>query len=101
LPYPPADYHICPCCATEFGNDDAEFSHQQLREMWVAGGANWFFGRAPEQWNPWYQLIESGYVFALPFHNTIRIHEPTQAKRFTHALMQEPNETTTYRVMPV
>jgi len=24
LPYPPRDYHICPCCGTEFGNDDAE-----------------------------------------------------------------------------
>ena len=33
LPYPPADYHICPCCGTEFGNDDAEFSHDQLREL--------------------------------------------------------------------
>lgn len=64
LPYPPADYHICPCCGTEFGNDDAEFSHHQLREMWIAGGANWFFGKAPEHWNPWMQLLTAGQGFA-------------------------------------
>lgn|SRR5260370_23270451 len=62
LPYPPADYHICPCCGTEFGNDDAEFSHDQLREAWVAGGAHWFFGRAPERWNPWLQLINGRHL---------------------------------------
>lgn len=62
LPYPPADYHICPCCGTEFGNDDAEFSYPQLREMWVAGGANWFFGRPPDHWNPWVQLLKAGLV---------------------------------------
>ncbi len=55
LPYPPRDYHICPCCGTEFGNDDAEFSHDQLREMSIAGGANWFFGKtaSPLESNGW------------------------------------------------
>lgn len=66
LPYPPAGYHICPCCGTEFGNDDAEFTHRQLREMWVAGGANWFFGRPPVRWNPWMQLIEGGHPELIP-----------------------------------
>jgi hypothetical protein len=68
LPYPPRDYHICPCCGTEFGNDDADSSYDQLREMWVAGGANWFFGKAPEGWNPWLQLIKDGRgaFYALP-----------------------------------
>lgn len=61
LPYPPSDYHICPCCSTEFGNDDADYSHAQLREMWIAGGASWFFGHAPEHWNPWTQLIRAGF----------------------------------------
>jgi len=60
LPYPPENYHICPCCSTEFGNDDAHFSHAQLREMWFAGGASWFFGKAPEGWNPSIQLIAAG-----------------------------------------
>src|SRR5208337_4825827 len=58
LPYPPRDYHICPCCSTEFGNDDAEFTHVQLREMWIASGARWFFGNPPLYWNPWKQLID-------------------------------------------
>ena len=66
LPYPPRDYHICPCCGTEFGNDDAEFSHDQLREMWIAAGPYWFFGRPPDHWNPWMQLIEGGHPEAVP-----------------------------------
>jgi hypothetical protein len=60
LPYPPRDYHICPCCGTEFGNDDANFTVGQLREMWIAGGANWFFGKPPAGWNAWLQLIDAG-----------------------------------------
>jgi len=66
LPYPARDYHICPCCGTEFGNDDAEFSHAQLREMWVADGAFWFFGIPPRDWNPWLQLIEGGHPESAP-----------------------------------
>ena len=66
LPYPPADYHICPCCGTEFGNDDENFTHDQLREMWIAGGAHWFFGRPDEDWNPWMQLIEGHMSNAVP-----------------------------------
>ena len=78
LPYPPTDYHICPCCGTEFGNDDAEFTHQQLREMWLAGGAYWFFGRPPERWNPWMQLIEGGHRYAVPLIQTRASKVPTQ-----------------------
>lgn len=66
LPYPPKDYHICPCCGTEFGNDDQNFTHEQIREMWIAGGANWFFGRPPDNWNPWMQLIEGDLASAVP-----------------------------------
>ena len=76
LPYPPMDYHICPCCGTEFGNDDEHFNHGQLREMWVAGGARWFFGRALEGWNPWLQLIKGGYKESLP-RIEARIVRPT------------------------
>lgn len=66
LPYAPEDYHICPCCSTEFGNDDAGFTHAQLREMWVAAGARWFFGHPPAYWNPWMQLIKAGHQEAVP-----------------------------------
>jgi len=69
LPYPPADYHICPCCGTEFGNDDEDFSHEQLREMWVTSGAHWFFGNPPPGWNWFIQLYEAG-LFPLSFRGT-------------------------------
>jgi hypothetical protein len=59
MPYPASDYNICPCCSTEFGNDDSAFSHRQLREIWIASGANWFFGAPPEHWNPWMQLLRA------------------------------------------
>lgn len=66
LPYPARDYHICPCCGTEFGNDDAELSHSQLREMWVAAGARWFFRNAPYGWNPYLQLLAAGLGYSVP-----------------------------------
>ena len=66
LPYPPSDYHICPCCGTEFGYDDAEFSHEQLRQMWVASGPYWFFGKPPQNWDPWMQLTEGGHPELVP-----------------------------------
>ena len=73
LPYPPSNYHICPCCSTEFGNDDADYTHEQLREMWIAGGASWFFGRAPQHWNPWTQLIRAGFgASVLPEFRAVR-----------------------------
>ena len=66
LPYPPRDYHICLCCGTEFGNDDAELSHAQIREMWIADGAPWFFRAAPLGWNPYLQLINAGLKEYVP-----------------------------------
>ena len=66
LPYPPADYHICLCCGTEFGNDDADFSPAQLREMWIESGARWFFREPPAEWNPWVQLVKAGMLEEIP-----------------------------------
>src|SRR5437868_414372 len=60
MPYPPSDFHICPCCGTEFGNDDEDFSHSQLREMWLASGGHWFFGQPPAGWNFFNQLYVAG-----------------------------------------
>src|SRR4030095_7134753 len=68
LPYPPADYHVCPCCSTEFGNDDSDFSHSQLRDIWISNGAHWFFGNPPAHWNPWMQLIDAGLQAWVPRH---------------------------------
>lgn len=60
LPYPPSDYHICPCCGTEFGNDDVEFSHEQLVQRWINSGAHWFYEKPPADWSPWVQLFDGG-----------------------------------------
>lgn len=61
LPYPPRDYHICPCCGTEFGNDDTTRTWEELRESWIHGGMRWFFGEAPRNWNAQAQLLSAGY----------------------------------------
>lgn len=61
LPYPPADYHICPSCGTEFGNDDQYQTYAQLRNAWVSHGALWFFREPPAGWDPWTQLAVGGY----------------------------------------
>lgn len=66
MPYPPKDYDICPCCATEFGNDDADHTHEELRRIWVANGAQWFYERPPANWNPWLQLIAGGHADLIP-----------------------------------
>jgi hypothetical protein len=60
LAYPPSDYHICPCCGTEFGNDDTEFTHEELVRRWIDNGAVWFYENPPEGWSPWSQLIDGG-----------------------------------------
>lgn len=52
---PPQDYNICECCGTEFGNDDDNRSHEELRTEWLRSGAPWFFGEPPIGWNPWRQ----------------------------------------------
>jgi hypothetical protein len=80
LPYPPRDYHICPCCGTEFGTDDMRFSHAQLREMWAGNGAFWFFGNPPPDWNPWMQLINGGQAQAVPFQVGVRIEASAQGQ---------------------
>ena len=76
LPYPPRDYHICPCCGTEFGNDDADFSHAELRRRWIANGAPWFYENPPERWNPWIQLINAGVEYDLPFRVQMQPYQP-------------------------
>jgi len=63
LPYPPRDYHICPCCGTEFGNDDADQTPRELREAWLSAGAPWFFGQPPIDWSAEQQLYNAGIGF--------------------------------------
>lgn len=61
MPDPPQDYHICPCCGTEFGNDDAGCTYDELRDCWIRAGAPWFFGAPPEGWSPQAQLLHGSF----------------------------------------
>src|SRR5437660_304251 len=63
--YPADDCNICPCCGTEFEIDDDDLTHEELRAVWIASGAKWFFRKSPELWNPWTQLAIAGV--ALPY----------------------------------
>ncbi len=69
LQEPARDYNICECCGTEFGNDDEECTHTQLRDRWIAGGARWFFEKPPAFWNPWLQLSRAGVK--LPYNTDV------------------------------
>lgn len=39
---PPTQYRICPSCGTEFENDDADRSHEELRDRWITEGCRWW-----------------------------------------------------------
>jgi hypothetical protein len=65
MPYPAQEYNICPCCGTEFENDDRRSTPAQLRAFWIGSGAHWFFRQQPLFWNPWKQLSEAGVT--LPY----------------------------------
>ncbi len=53
------DWLICPCCGTEFENDDVRKSHQELRDGWVSRGVPWFSTttQPPVNWDPYRQLV--------------------------------------------
>lgn len=52
-----ATFVICPCCGTEFGNDDFTKSHHELREEWINEGMKWWDSNPPpKNWNPHRQL---------------------------------------------
>jgi len=60
MTYPLADYNICECCGTEFGADDDETSHAELRSCWIRDGMIWFFQTPPNGWDPLEQLNKYG-----------------------------------------
>jgi hypothetical protein len=61
MPYPPRHYNICPCCGTEFDNDDAEYSYDELRYQWILRGAPWFYEEPPVGWNAAAQMAKFGW----------------------------------------
>ena len=62
MPDPPENYNICPCCGTEFGNDDADHTYEELRSDWIRRGAPWFFGAPPANWNLFLQLVRANVL---------------------------------------
>lgn len=44
---PPEDYLICPSCGTQFGYSDANRTHEELRQLWIAHGKRWYSSRIP------------------------------------------------------
>jgi hypothetical protein len=75
LEYPPNDFNICPSCGVEFGYETAGRSFEELRREWVNTGARWAsrVDPRPKNWNPWMQLIQSGYLDFVPFSREIHI----------------------------
>lgn len=61
LLYPPENHEICPCCGTEFGLDDEQETHLQLRSKWIARGAPWFshYTLPPPGWSGIEQLADT------------------------------------------
>jgi hypothetical protein len=60
----PSDFHICDCCGTEFGYDDAGRSHAVLRAEWLRGGLRWWnpVERPPTDWDPYTQVSLLGQI---------------------------------------
>jgi hypothetical protein len=55
---PPRDYHICPCCGTEFGYHDVNSSIEAIRAEWLRNGLKWWseFDVPPVGWDPFGQV---------------------------------------------
>lgn len=49
---------ICWCCSIQFGYDDFNRSHEELRQEWINNGCVWWCKREgpPEGWNAQEQL---------------------------------------------
>jgi hypothetical protein len=60
-------YSICPCCGIEFGYDDAQKSHAELRREWVSRGSPWWskHEKPPPGWSAEDQLRAAGMLRAV------------------------------------
>jgi hypothetical protein len=61
-------YSICPCCGVQFGADDLEQTHAELRAAWLAEGAEWWSQNQPkpEGWDAAAQLKRAGFPLTPP-----------------------------------
>ncbi len=107
MPYPAQEYNICPCCGTEFENDDEYCSHTQLRANWIARGAKWFFRQPPPMWNPWQQLaaasVELPYSSKVTYFNALPgvVTPPPQAAPYRAMIAVNGHESFSYGVVPL
>lgn len=88
LDEPARDYNICMCCGTEFGNDDDLHTHSELRSMWIATGAKWFFRTPPLLWNPWQQLAAANIT--LPYRAELSFSGFTNPTCVSRVCVQSP-----------
>ena len=53
-----SSFEICPSCGTEFGYQDANKTHAELRKEWIEKGMSWWSNTTekPADWNPQEQL---------------------------------------------
>lgn len=66
-PPTPLSYNICPCCSCEFGVNDADATHEELRQEWIRSGAEfWENGGAPDGWSAVEQLRRAGFMPVAP-----------------------------------
>lgn len=61
---PPENHVICPSCGTHFDYHDVGVSHEELRDLWLAEGAQWFspVRQQPPRWDPFVQLVRAGLL---------------------------------------
>lgn len=69
---PPEDFYICPCCGTEFENDDFETTYAELRQRWEDRGMQWFSRNTspPPYWSPEIQLENLSHFENAPKQTT-------------------------------
>ena len=55
---PAVEDAICSCCGNQFGYDDFDTSHSELRRRWIASGCRWWSDhtKPPAGWDPEAQL---------------------------------------------
>jgi len=81
---PAEDFTICPSCGIEFGYSDEGVSHAELRREWIRFECPWSSTSIPEPqgWNPYEQLIGSGFGRDIPWMNKVKVEVkiPTKSR---------------------
>ena len=86
---------ICSSCGTEFGYNDFEKTHAELRQLWInENNAQWWsqYTPMPLGWSPVSQLRNIGYVCTKADLKTINLPKPTWFVAWTeiHAVGATP-----------